>query len=331
LAEDQISASIEINPRWSLLGQVQYGFHPTIAAAPGSFMSSSDGVGPGGTCLGPYFGGACTFGTRGLDIEPGKSDQWAVGTRYRVTDSTEVGVYYMNYSDRTPIPEINAITSSYRVRYFDDIKLLGATVSTTFGPVSAYGELTHKEGAPVLVDAIVNPATGATIPTPTRANVSQLNIGGFYNAGRNPISDSLVFLGEVSAVSVGSITPRQAIGTEAFPAFFGFTPGSNPSFKSKNGLAISGTMVLGWPGLTESWELNVPISYSKQLKGRTLLGGVGGEGDTRYSIGAVLTHVSGMSIGVTYLGFAGGASLDPKTNRLLADRNQLSLNVKYAF
>ena len=73
------------------------------------------------------------------------------------------------------------------------------------------------------------------------------------------------------------------------------------------------------------------ISYSQQLNGRTLLGGVGGKGDIRYSVGVSFTRRDNFSVGVTYNGYAGGASLDATDNRLLADHDQLSLNTKYSF
>jgi len=183
----------------------------------------------------------------------------------------------------------------------------------------------------VLVDAVVSPATGATIATATRAKVTQANLGGMWNIGRTSFADQVQLLAELSAVSVGSIEARQAIGSEAFPSAYGFVPSSNPSFRSKDGLAISSTLVLQYPGITESWDLNVPISYARQLSGRTLLGGVGGEGDTRYSIGAAFTRNGNLSISVTYLGYAGSASLDPTKNRLSTDRDQLSVAVKYTF
>lgn len=332
LPEDQISASIEVTPRWSLLGHAQYGFHETIALAPGSFLSTSDSTGPGASCLSFYLAnGTCTFGRRGSDIRPGDTGQWGIGTRYRVTNATELGLYYLNYNERAPVPEINAISGTYRIRYFDDVKLVGATASTSFGSVSGYAEVTYRDGAPVLVDAVVNPATGATITTATRAKVTQANLGGMWNIGRTSFADQVQLLAELSAVSIGSIQARQAIGSEAFPPAFGFVPGSNPTFRSKDGVAISSTLVLQYPGLTESWDLNVPISYSRQLSGRTLLGGVGGEGDTRYSIGAAFTRHGNLSISLTYLGYPGTASLDPKKNRLSTDRDQLSVAVKYAF
>ncbi len=77
--------------------------------------------------------------------------------------------------------------------------------------------------------------------------------------------------------------------------------------------------------------MSVPISVSRQLSGRTILGGVGGEGDTRYSLGATLTYAGNFSVGLTYQGFSGAASLDLTKFRPFADREQLSLVMKYAF
>lgn len=365
LPEDQVSVSVAVTPRWTLLGQWQFGFHETLAPAPGSYLNSSDGVGPGGNCLGPYstipavaaagFGGfsGCSFGVRGADITPGKTGQWGVGTRYRVTSETELGLYYLNYSDRTPLPEINAFTpgtaipaalqpsfggikqignGSYRVRYFDNVKLVGATASTVLGTVAVTGELSYKQGAPVLVNTVVDPATRATIPNPTRANIVQANVGAFANIGRTSMWDSLSLFGELSYVNIGKIDARQAPGVEALGAAAAFFPASDvPSFQTRHALAASITAVPAYPGILEGWDLSVPISYSRQIKGRTLIGGVGGQGDSRYSIGASFTRRGNFSIGVSYLGFLGDPSTDLKTNRLLTDRDQLSVVLKYAF
>lgn len=337
LPEDQLSAAIQVTPSWTLLMQAQYGFHPTIAPAPGSYLNASDGVGPGGTCLQFYVGNNCAFGKRGTDITPSDNGQWGLGTRFRATEQTEVGVYYLNYSDRTPLPEINGIVAggAYRVRYFDNIKMIGGTVSSVLGSVAVTGELTFKQGAPVLVNTLVNPAApnsaSSYIPNPTRADITQLNLGAFANIGRTSIAESVQLLGEVSAIQISNVTARQAPGTEAFPAAFGFKAGNALSFQSDNALAFSGALILGYPGIFEGWDLSVPISYSQQISGRTLVGGVGGEGDQRYSVGATFTYNGNFSVGVSYLGFLGDPSLDLKSNRLLTDRDQLSVSMKYAF
>jgi len=367
LPEDQISASLEVNPRWTLLMQAQYGFHPTIAAAPGSYLSTSDGVGPGGSCLGPYtsipaipfsFGGfsGCSFGSRGADVTPSDVGQWGLGTRWRATDETELGLYYLNYNDRTPLPYINVMTpgtaipvalqpsfggitqignGSYQIHYFDNVKLVGGTVSTTLGSVAVTAELTYKQGAPSLVNTLVNPlapaAASSYIPTPTRSDITQLNLGAFANLARSPLADSIQILAELSAIQTSNVQAVKAPGTEAFPAAFGFVPGSTLSFGPANALAFTGMLILGYPGIAEGWDLTVPISYSTQLNGRTLVGGVGGEGDQRYSVGASFAYKGNLSIGVTYLGFLGDPSVNLQTYRPLTDRDQLSVNMKYTF
>lgn len=363
LPEDQLSLAIEVSPRWSLLAHAQFNFHPILPPAPGSFMSTSDSVGEGGRCLGPFaslppvpgafpsgFTG-CSFGNRGADIRPGKTGQWGVGTRYRITDATELGVYYLNVHDRTPLPEINAFTpgvatpaffnipgnqignGSYRIRYFDDVKLIGATFSTALGRVTVAGEISHKRGAPVLVDTPVDPAGTATIPNPTRANVTQANLNAFVNLGRSPVADSALLLAEVAAVRIGSVRARKAPGVEDFPAFQQafFASSDRLSFQTERGLAVSALLLLGYPGVFEDWDLSVPISYAQQLRGNTLLGGVGGEGDKRYSIGLIFLKGGKLSFELNYLGFLGGADTSLKKSRLLADRDQLSLIAKASF
>lgn len=312
LPEDQITASIELSPKLTLLGQFQFGFHETIAPAPGSFLNASDGVGPGGRCIGVYNGGSDCLGfQRQPDIRPGKTGQWGIGSRYRITDETEAGLYFLNYNDRTPLPIIQPKPPTFRagiyeVRYFDDVKLLGGTVSTVLGKTSVYGEATYRKGVPVLMGALA---------TPKRANATQINIGSFANLGRSAIADSVQLLTEVSAVKYS--------GYEG--------PKSGLHFKTDSGLAFSGVLVFGYPGVFEGWDLTIPVRYSQQISGRTLVGGAGGKGDKRYSVGATFVRKGNMSIDVTYLGYLGDASDDTLRNRLLADRDQLSMNLKYSF
>ncbi len=345
LPEDQISTQIEMSPKWSLLGHLQFGFHTTIAPAPGSYLSSADSTGPGGTCLQPYrtVGGrsVCSYGQRSNDIDPGNTPQWGVGTRYRLTEETEVGLYYLNYHDRSPLPVINAFNAtsgalgggSYNVRYFDNIKLIGATFSTSVGAASIAGEVSYKQGAPVLVKTLVNPrapqAASSYLPTPTRGDILQANLNTIWNLERTAIADQTTLTAEVAYVTIGSIDAINAPGA-ASPAFF---PKTKELFFGANyGLAASGTLSLGYPGIFEGWDLSVPISLSRQLKGRTITGGVGGEGDMRASIGANFTYRRNLQVGLTYMGYFGNAEVvNQREFRALTDRDQLSLVMKYSF
>lgn len=366
LPEDQVSVSFEATPDWSLLAHWQFQFQETIAPAPGSYLNSSDAVGPGGRCLTPWVNVAaipvlgfpgyegCGFGRRGDDILPSDTGQWGVGTRYRVSPATELGLYYLNYSDRTPIPEINAFTpgpfaaspvpalrplgsGSYRIRYFEDVELVGATFSTSLGVVSVAGEVSYKDGAPVLVNTLVNPAApnapSSYIPNPTEGKVTQANLNAIANLGRTRIAPMTIFTGEISYVDIGSVAARKAPGVENFPppqqAFF---PASKDlSFDSDQAWAAAVTGAFTYPNLFEGWDMAVTLAYSQQIEGRTLTGGVGGEGDKRYSIGCNFTRLSNLQLGLNWLGFLGDASTDLKENRLLTDREQLSFIAKYSF
>ena len=87
-----------------------------------------------------------------------------------------------------------------------------------------------------------------------------------------------------------------------------------------------------YPGIFEGWDLSVPISFSRPLKGRTITGGVGGEGDMRGSIGANFTYKRNLQVGVTYMGYFGNAEVvNQREFRALTDRDQLSLVMKYSF
>ena len=337
LPEDQISAAIEVTPRWTLLGHLQYGFHETLAPAPGSYLSASDVVGQGAICLTPWTANGCAFGVRQKDVTPDNFGQWGIGTRYRVTDETEVGLYYLNYKDRTPLPVVNQLVQggTYAVNYYDDVDLVGATYSTTLGVATVTGELTYKDNAPVLVNTFFPAGSGfpALPGVPSRGEITQLNIGTFINAGNTAIARSTQVLAEVSAIYIGEIEGRQIPGVENLPppqqAFFPYS--NQRSFATRKAVAANVTVVLGYPGIFEGWDLTVPLSYQQQFRGRTITGGVGGEGDIRYSLGATMVYGGNLSLGLTYLGYLGDADVSLRDFRPYTDRDQVSLIAKYSF
>src|SRR5690606_10998507 len=106
--------------------------------------------------------------------------------RFRVSEETELGLYYLNYHDRIALPEIDVFAASdaleggaYRNRYFDNVKLIGASCSTTLGLATLAGEVAYKRGAPELVDTVIDSESGIALPTPSRANVLQTSVNSF--------------------------------------------------------------------------------------------------------------------------------------------------------
>ncbi|WP_048308013.1 DUF1302 domain-containing protein [Halomonas sp. PR-M31] len=336
LPEDQVSMQMQIGNDWSLLAHAQYGWHRTIVPEPGAFLSTSDVIGRGGKCLGPVVGGTCTFAPRGSNDEPDDFGQWGVGARYRLSLNTEVGLYYLNYHDRIPLTEVNPLANgglgSYNVNYFDNIDLIGATFTTAMGKASIAGEVSYKDGAPTLVSTEILGANGNynTIASATEAKILQTNLNTLYNFGRTPFADGVLLAAELAYVNVLDADKRRLAGADNLPETV--APETDDLYFSNHGLAFSTTLTLDYPGFTEDWDLSVPVSYSQQLSGRTLTGGVGGEGDMRGSVSANFTHRTGFQAGLTYVGFYGGSETDtPEEQRLLTDRDFVALVLKKAF
>lgn len=293
LPEDQISASLELTPNLSLLAHYQFGFHETLLPAVGMYTSTTDLLGPG------------AFTHRG-EIMPSKSGQWGIGARYRVTNETEVGVYYLDYKDRSP--NLVVTDQGLKVRYFDDIQMLGSTLSTTFGKFSLFGEASYRKGTPALMGAYA---------TPVRSDVVQANLGGIYNIGRTGFADDVSLAAEVSGSRVMSVEKGNV---------------SDLNFQTRNSMVAAATLTLGYPGITEGWDLTVPISYQSQVRGRAMVGTFGGgQGDSRFSIGATFVRHSNFSVNVTYANYLGSPSVDALRSRMMADRDQLSMTMKYSF
>lgn len=330
LPEEQISLQYEVNQDLSILAHYQYDFHETLVSTPGSFMSTSEAVGEGAYCLNPHplAPGGCGFGKRQPDNEP-EDGQWGVGIRYRTSISTEIGLYYLNYHSRIPLPAINVVIPGgiYSVNYFDDIDLYGATFTTITGPASIAGEITYKAGAPTLV--ATTPDGVNIIPTPVRSDILQMNLNAIYNFGSVLGTGNTTLTSEIAYVQVdnaekGTLDPMNLAR--------GMIPSTDKLYYTDDGLALSASVNFAYPGITSSWDMSIQMAYSNQLQGRTITGGVGGEGDQRLSIGATFTHpVSEVQVSIKYLDYMGDNSLDPIEQKPLADRDNLSLSAKWSF
>ncbi|MGR5320257.1 DUF1302 domain-containing protein [Vibrio sp. DNB22_19_1] len=331
LPEDQVSMQLEVTPELSLLAQWQFNWQETLVPEPGTFFSTSQAVGEGATCLTQPPGEPCVVASRGANIEPGKTDQWGIGTRYRVTDVSEVGLYYLNYSDRIPLVEtqyslVPGTPGKYNIIYFDDIKLYGLTYSTNVGIASIAAEVSYKDGAPVFVEGAL---FGNAVPLASRGEVLQTNLNTIVNFGRNAIAESVNLTAEIAYVDILDADKRNIAGIPPdLP-----NPESDKVYYDDHSLAVAATLILSYPSFSEGWGLSIPIGYTGQISGRTLTGGVGGEGDHRARVGAELTHnESNILLTLQYAGYFGNPDVgDPIKERPLSDRDNISFTAKYAF
>lgn len=341
LPEDQISASYSANSKWTFMGNYQYNWHPTIVDAPGSYLARADNVGPGAACLELYDKNQCQVtetqagertavqgGVRVGDITPPKSGQFGLGMRYRASLDTEYGLYYVKYHSRIPLPYITYRifgVENYALKYQKNVELIGASVTTSLGDYVVSGEISYKKGMPLVVGGDVEIKPENPVFDMGSGDIVQLNVNTFANFGRSKIAPQSIFLGELSYVNVAKVNRT------AFPKISGETMTSSKlAMHTKDSLAFQGLLMLMYPGVYDSWDLTVPIGYAHQLSGRNGFSNLGGVGDKRLSLGAVLTKES-WELRADYMRFMGKPSTDDFGSRVLTDRDFVTLGAKYTF
>lgn len=316
----QVSAILRLNPAVSLLGYVQYQYKATELSPAGDYFSFADVIGPGAE----FIRAAPGFNiNRGPDIKPRNSGQWGLGTRLRVTDDTEIGLYHLRYHDKTPSVVTNfmsipvapfVVPTSYNVKYFEDIKLTGVSVATKLGDASVAGEVSYKQDVPVLVNSLAGPA-------PTRADALQAQVNFLYLMGPSPLANQTTLVGELGYLRVGKIQSVDVLGAPA-----------SALTNTRESFALALSVIPSYPNVFEGWDLSVPISFAQQIKGKSpvagAFGSLVGQGDRRLSIGANFKYLSNLELGFSYNAYLGSANRD---KRPLADRDYVSFNAKYSF
>jgi hypothetical protein len=332
----QVSTSVRINKMFSVMGYAQWEYKPNELNPVGSYFSYADVVGPGAQ----FIAAAPGFHiNRGDDVKPRNSGQWGLGTRLRVTDDTEIGLYHLRYHDKNPsvftsyivapVPPTYAptpIPTGYNIDYLADIKLTGASLATKIGDLSLGGEISQKSNAPVLVNSPLGPVS-------TRARATQAQLNFIYTAGPSFLADSATYVGEVVYLTVGGVQPASvtAYGVPAYGTSSMTLPASGLN-ASKSASAAQATASFSYNNVFEGWDLSVPLTYAQQFSGKAAvpgaLGSLTGKGDRRLSIGATFKYLSNLELGLTYAAYLGKP--DP-TYRLLADRDNLAFSAKYTF
>jgi hypothetical protein len=318
----QVSVNYSLNPQWTLMGYAQYEFREAKLPAAGSFWSVADFLGPGAErfLFAPGFGP-----TRSNDIKPSASGQWGLGGRYITDNSSEFGFYHLRYHSRAPSLQING--PDYQVVYQKDIKLTGASVSTRVGDAAVAGEISYKQNTPIWVMTPLgannyNPAD----PNAYRGNVWQAQVNSTYIMSPNALaSGGMTLLGELVYQRTTS------------------NKSSLPLANSKDAAAISVMAIPSYPNVFDGWDLQVPISYMQAISGNNAASCAGnchatfpngdsltllGVKEKRLSLGAQMTYMANLKLGVSYTKFLGKPDYQ---NNPIGDRDNIAFNVTYNF
>lgn len=339
----QFSGSYRINPQVTFGAYVQYEWKGTELPPVGSYLSSSDVVGPGREFIRTATGNVPYSGTD----EPRDSGQWGVQVRYRPVPAIELALFHVNYHDKNPATALvgyNAVplgngqfafaSNGYRINYFEDIKLTGLSLSTKLGETQIGAEWSYRDGAPIMVN------TGLG-PVPAKGKGQQFQVSAMRILGDRPWASQTTLTAEIIHVRADSVESTSAApnlqGVNLLPSLAplvrdsdDYTYKTSSAWRSQDASAYTLGASFSYPGVFQGWDLEVPVRFSNVFSGSTPMAGSisGVQGDRRYSVGTTFKYLSNLEVALTMVGYLG--SPDP-VKRPFADRDYATFSMKYTF
>ncbi|WP_238474461.1 DUF1302 domain-containing protein [Pseudomonas cavernae] len=337
----QVSGSWSLNDELTLLAYYQYKWEETQLNPVGDYFGS-DFFGPGAEFFRLAPGVIDTLPDQSFrvvnsasDVEPGDSGQWGLGARYRLTESTEVGLFHYRYHERvgalffdftgqTQFSSLKSIgkhastaeAPSYRLGYFDDVELTGASFSSKIGDAVQFaGDLSYRDGAAVYLD------NGA----PARGQLFQGNLNALYIIGPTAIAQQTTLMGEVVHQRIEGVDDLTitggGVGVDGTFDNFEFET------QTRGSTLLGVGAIFDYPSITDGWDLSTKVIWNQNVDGSAYQGL--GRDEKRLTVGADFKYLGNFQVGLTYVGYL--SSPDIAQGRTLADRDYLSFNAKYTF
>jgi len=359
LPTNQISARLT-DGKWALLGYYKFQYKATELVPSGDYFSINDGIGPGATFLYGFANplaqlAAVVPGTPatinvplGQYLTPSDYGQWGTGLKYQVTPTTNLGVYYLRYSNTNPevvlgygyaqlLPPVTDPATQQIVAALLHIPPAGAGILaqgvSTFPqqvPVSydikyydgihLYGTSFSSIVGAVQVAGEVNYRDGIDTllqgDIPTRGKMTQALLSALYTFNPNGFWDDASLAAETGYLHVN--------GVDA-------VAGNQQLANSRNAWGYEALFTMNFRNVVPAIDLSVPLSFAALAKGTPAMAGafgsLYGEGDQRASIGLTATWLQMIEVGFSYNAFLGSPNLNQHP---YADRDYVAFNVKYS-
>ncbi|HHX83312.1 MAG TPA: DUF1302 domain-containing protein, partial [Pseudomonadaceae bacterium] len=211
------------------------------------------------------------------------------------------------------INHLDAAGPVIKFGYFEDIKLTGLSLSTKVGDVQLGSDISLRQDAPVMVSNF----------TPTTGDLLMTSANFMYMLGPNSIASQTTLMGEVVNQRILdadtlSVTSSGITTTEDDYVFDGQT-------RSSTLLGLGA--IFDYPSIFTGWDLSLSGTWQQNLDGSAYQGL--GRGEKTLTLGADFSYMGNFEIGTTWVNYLSSPDIDK--NRLMADRDYLSFNVKYTF
>ena len=218
----------------------------------------------------------------------------------------------MGFSTSTPVRNIN-----YRIKYYEDIEMLGMTYSTVLGTANVATELTWRHGTPLL--------GGDVARTPTPSDLFNWHLNTLM------VFEPIEFLG-FRLWDFASFTAESIIWHALNRKPFDVSDSSNSKRlavqNTPNGLGLSAYMGLEYYNVWSGWDISVPIYVNWGVTGAQFNAGYR-DGQIIFATGMAFKHLSGVELG-TGVTFMFGDE-DDVFQMLTSDRDSAQIYMKYSF
>lgn len=310
LPVNQISASIQLRPGLSIEVYDQLEWRQDRLPGVGSYFSTMDFLDAGGERIIDAPG---QFLYRAPDEQPGAWGQFGAALRATVGDA-DLGFYALRYNARSPVVtmagcfdacDMPGQIGTYRLVYARGINIFGASVSTFLGNDNIAGEISFRQGAPLLAAANLGPS-----PVPRGDTVNgQVSI-----VAERPASafwDRVTLSAELAGNSLLEAT---------------VDPGGRDPTTTRSAAAVQAALAFDYFHVLPALDVSPFVAASYGLGGRSSVDPemVGATGNVTTGIRATYRSVWHVEVRVTdYIGSAGAQPL--------ADRNFFAFNVRRTF
>ena len=192
----QLSASWQLSPDLTVGAYYQLEWRKARLPAAGSYFSFADFVDQGGESLLVPYGTL----TRGKDQNARNSGQGGMEVKYKAGDY-EFGLYAAQFHDK--FPQFYANATDYELVYGEDIKTVGASISTLIGETNVAAEVSVRNNMPLVAtgNTIFLPpenANNSSHPAYPVGNTLHANISAINVLAASPFWQGATLLGEVA-------------------------------------------------------------------------------------------------------------------------------------
>lgn len=321
----QVSALWQLNPALTVGAYYQFEWRKARLPGAGSYFSFADFADEGGESLLTPFG----LLRRGKDLDARDSGQGGLELKYKL-DDYEFGVYAAVFHDRFPQFYARPGESQYQLVYGEDIKTVGASVSTLIGETNVAGEVSVRKDMPLV-------ATGNTVFLAAGSDADN-NQNPAYPLG-NTLHANL------SAISVFSASPlwegASLVGELAFNRVLSVTRNSgalDPN-ATRDATSLRLQFQPEYFQVLPQVDVQVPMNIGYGLSGRSSVNGAGflpeHGGDVSFGVKADYQKTWYAAVNYThYFGSAGGVVNEfaqLSYDQVYHDRDFVSFSIQRSF